>query len=99
MPPVEGWRATSPRAVEKVERSSWAKYWLCYWGVDGEVDGEVGLDGEGRDKRNRKFGGRGESVKKGWERERRKEIRERMGHQRGCRKKNRENVGFSQVEH
>lgn len=27
VPPVEGCRATSPRPVEKVERSSWA-YWL-----------------------------------------------------------------------
>ena len=28
VPPVEGWRATSPREVEKVERSSWAYYIL-----------------------------------------------------------------------
>lgn len=26
VPPVEGWRATSPREVENVERSSWAYY-------------------------------------------------------------------------
>lgn len=29
VPPVEGWRATSPRLVEKVERSSWAN---LFWG-------------------------------------------------------------------
>lgn len=31
VPPVDGWSATSPRAVLNVERSSWAKYcwvWL-----------------------------------------------------------------------
>lgn len=28
VPPVEGWRATSPREVENVERSSWA-YCVC----------------------------------------------------------------------
>lgn len=29
IPPVDGWRATSPREVEKVERSSWANYlWI-----------------------------------------------------------------------
>lgn len=28
VPPVEGCRATSPRLVEKVERSSWANYCL-----------------------------------------------------------------------
>lgn len=26
VPPVLGWRATSPRAVENVDRSSWAYY-------------------------------------------------------------------------
>jgi hypothetical protein len=26
VPPVDGWRATSPRAVENVERSSWANW-------------------------------------------------------------------------
>lgn len=25
-PPVDGWRATSPREVEKVDRSSWANF-------------------------------------------------------------------------
>jgi len=28
VPPVDGWRATSPSEVENVERSSWA-YCLC----------------------------------------------------------------------
>lgn len=30
VPPVDGWRATSPREVENVERSSWA---YCVRGV------------------------------------------------------------------
>jgi len=44
---VEGWRATSPRAVEKVERSSCANFWLlvsillCF-----EIESETGCNGE-----------------------------------------------------
>ena len=29
-PPVEGIKATSPREVENVERSSWANLWRVY---------------------------------------------------------------------
>lgn len=31
VPPVEGWRATSPRAMENVERSSWAYFFFFLW--------------------------------------------------------------------
>ena len=41
VPPVEGWRATSPRERENVERSSWANcegFVLVFGDVEGESE-------------------------------------------------------------
>lgn len=41
VPPVEGWRATSPREVENVERSSWAYFLEVSFRFDGRIGGVV----------------------------------------------------------